>query len=369
MTSKFIPVYEPWVAKNQKKYILDCVNTNMLTFRGKYVTLFEEGISKYLGAKHFISTFNGSVSLNLMLYCLGIKPGDEIITSSLTYAATISQINLLGAVAVLVDSTENLQMNIKQVEKNITPKTKAVLVPELYSDANSMKEYSNLLSLCNKNNTYLLEDSAEAFACQITKGKYMGTLGKAASFSFFSNKVITTSEGGGVLTNDSDLAERMNLFKNQSHIGGFIHNGPGNNFRMTNIQAAIGLAQLEDIDIILEKKKNIAKYYRKNLCSNIKSIIPSVYSSSEWMPVFEFKSNRMTYVKFNSDCKDFGVDTRPVFTPIHLMENFNCRSKSKLNICEYAYKNKFNLPSYPSLTSKQLEYIVSCINKIMNRAI
>jgi perosamine synthetase len=364
-----IPSYEPWVAKNQRKYVLDCIDTNMLTFRGKYVSMFEEAIAHYLGVSYFISTFNGSVSLNLLLYCLGLKPGDEVITTSLTYAATVSQINLLGAVAVFVDSTDSLQMNTKQIKESITDKTRAILIPELYSDSPSMEEYKNLIEYCTINNIVLIEDSAESFACQIVKDKYIGTLGKAASFSFFSNKVITTSEGGGVATNDKELAENMKLFKNQSHIGGFIHNGPGNNFRMTNLQAAIGVAQLEDIETIIRKKKKIAKFYRENLCDKITSVIPTIYDSSEWMPVFSFDAERMTYIKFCSDCLEAGIDTRPVFTPIHLMKGFNWKTYTTLNNSESVYKNKFNLPSYPKLSLKELEYIVRSVNKIINQTI
>lgn len=362
---KFIPAYEPFRAKNQKKYVIDCIDSNMLTFRGKYVTLFEQKLAEYLGVKHAVSTFNGSVSLYLMLYCLNIKHGDEIITSSLTYAATVSQINLVGATAVFVDSDDRLQMDLTQIEKSITKRTKAVLVPELYADAPQMKE---LVSICDKHSLILLEDSAESFACSMTK-KCLGTFGVASSFSFFSNKVITCSEGGAVCTNDDDLAERMNLFKNQSHIGGFIHNGPGTNFRMTNLQGAIGLAQLEDIAVILDKKQAIADYYRQHLDSKIKRIIPIVDSSAEWMPVFEFDVNRMTYVKFADSCRALGVDTRPVFTPVHLMKGFKWKTYTSLKNSEAIYGNKFNLPSYPSLTKKDLKQVVDAVNKVINSPI
>lgn len=362
----FIPVYEPYKAKNQRKYVLDCLNSNMLTFRGKYVSLFEEKLAEYLGVKHVISTFNGSVSLYLMMYCLSIGPGDDVITSSLTYAATVSQINLLGARVAFVDSDNQLQMDLKQVEGAITKHTKAVLIPELYANA---PEMNILLEICSRHKILLLEDSAESFAC-IQNGKQLGTFGEASSFSFFSNKCITCSEGGCVATNNSELADKMRLFKNQSHIGGFMHNGPGTNFRMTNIQAAIGLAQLEDINVILEKKHKIAKYYRNNLSDKYISIVStSVDYSSEWMPVFQFDEDRITYLKFSDECKNLGIDTRPIFTPIHLMKGFNWNSKFKLDNCERIYKNKFNLPCYPTLTKKQLDYIVKSVNSIVEKPI
>lgn len=360
-------IYEPYVAKNQKKYVLDCLESNMLTFRGKYVSLFEQKLAEYLKVNHVVTTFNGSVSLYLMMQCLCIKSGDEVITSSLTYAATVSQINLLGAKAVFVDSDDHLQMLVSQVEKSITKRTKAILVPELYADIPN--DILVLRDLCEERGIFLLEDSAESFAC--TKGgKQAGSFGKASSISFFSNKVITCSEGGCVATNDDDLAEKMNLFKNQSHIGGFMHNGPGTNFRMTNIQAAIGLAQLEDIDLILKKKQKIAQYYRKNLSKEYTSIVPAgVDFSSEWMPVFQFTKNRITYTKFMDGCRSLGIETRPIFTPVHLMSGFNWSSKFDLSNSESVYKNKFNLPCYPSLTKIQLEYIVSSVNRLIEKPI
>ena len=359
---KFIPVYEPYKAKNQKKYVLDCLDTNMLTFRGKYVDLFEKKLASYLNTKNVITTFNGSVSLYLMMYSLGIKPNDEVITCSLTYAATVSQLNLLGAIAVFVDSDDNLQMNLSQIERSITKKTRAVLVPELYADAPNMLE---LVKLCKKHDLLLLEDSAEAFACK-SGGKYIGTFGTASSFSFFANKCITGGELGCVCTDDDKLADKMRLFKNQSHIGGFIHNGPGTNFRPTNIQCAIALAQLEDIDIILKEKKRVANYYRKNLDSKIERIMPKLNVSSEWMPVFAFDPEAMTYMKFSGACKEAGIDTRPIFTPMHLMKNFKWKTKVSLENSERVYKNKFNLPSHPDLTNLQLKEIVDIVNKVIN---
>lgn len=361
-----IPVYKPLVAKNQLKYVTDCIESNMLTFRGKYVSLLEEKLAEHLGIKYVTLTFNGSVSLNLMMHCLGIGPGDEVITPSLTYAATVSQINLLGAKAILTDSDNNLQINIEDLKDNITEKTKAVLIPELYADAPDLKL---IAKICEDKNILFLEDSAEAFNCLIGK-QHIGTFGKASSFSFFSNKVITFSEGGAVCTNDDALIDKMKLFKSQNHIGNFQHCGPGTNFRITNIQAAIGLAQLEELNWILERKQFIAKYYRDNLPETIIRLIPKVSYSSEWMPVFELPKEKINYERFSQEMiLNYGIETRPIFTPIHLMPNFNIRKSKNLSNAETVYKNKFNLPSYPELTKKDLDYIVKSAEKVLNSPI
>lgn len=353
-----IPVYEPFKAKNQKKYVMDCIDTNWISSRGAYIEQFEQALQNYLGVKHAIVVCNGSVSLMLILSALGIGLDDEVITTSLTYAATISAINNMGAKAVLVDSDSNFQMSLHNLEQVITNKTKALIVAQLYGDSANMDQ---LVNFCNKKNIYLIEDSAEVFGCSVD-GKKLGTFGIASSFSFFGNKTITTGEGGCVCTNDGALAEKMRLLKSQSHIGNFIHNGPGYNFRMTNVQAAIGLAQLEDIDKIIKKKKRIAAYYRKHLSKKIKKIVPLV-DSAEWMPLFVLP-NHISYLDFYNKLLEFNIDSRPCFMPIHLMSGFNI-SKSDLSNAEIIYKSGFNLPSYPDLTFKQLKYICESVNKIV----
>lgn len=377
-----IPVYEPYKARNQRKYVLDCVDTNWISSRGDYIDRFEKAIGDFIGVPHVITTFNGSVSLMLILTALGIGPGDEVITPSLTYAATVSNINWVGATAVLCDSDSQFQMNLDDLKKYVTSKTKAIMVPQLYGDSPDMER---LMNFCLGENIALVEDSAEVFGCSFpvinaaspgvwppqegfpTKSRInrmLGSFGVASSFSFFGNKTITTGEGGCVCTWSDELAKKMRLLKSQSHIGGFVHNGPGYNFRMTNIQAAIGLAQLEDINKILSKKKNIAEYYRNNLDPSIGCVIPKV-NSAEWMPLFTLPST-INYIKFQDLLKQKLVDSRPAFTPVHLMSGFNISTPEPLTKAEEIYKKGFNLPSYPDLTKKQLKYIVGSVNEVVS---
>ena len=374
----FIPIYIPTVAKNQKKYVNECLDTNWISSRGKYVTLFEEQLKDYLQVKNVITCCNGSVSLMLILKGLGISPRDEVITQSLTYVATVSSILNIGATPVLVDSDRTYQMDVTRVKKAITSKTKAIIVAQLYGDSCLLFP---LLKLCKEEGIMLIEDSAECFGCNHdatyhfesdaykslaqTPKQRLGTFGDASSFSFFGNKVITTGEGGCVCTDNNELADKIRLLKTQSHIGGFKHIGPGYNFRMTNIQAAIGVAQLEDLEYILERKKFIAEYYRSNLSDVMGKIIPNSFiESSEWMPFFKLPKT-ITYSKFHDELiKEYGIDTRPCFTPIHLMEGFDKCKVKEVNYCEKIYQSGFNLPSYPDLTDKQLKYIVDSVNKV-----
>lgn len=356
----FIPIYEPFKAKNQKKYILDCINSNWISSRGSYIDKFEKSLQDYLGVKHAITVCNGSVSLMLILRSLCIEIGDEVLTPSLTYAATVSAINNVGARAGLVDSDDSFQMT-KDIEGLFTANTKAVLLPQLYGSAPDMDYF---VAFCKKKNIPLIEDSAEVFGCE-HNGKKLGSFGIASSFSFFGNKTITTGEGGCVCTNDDDLAERMRLIKNQSHVGWFNHNGPGYNFRMTNIQAAIGLAQIEQIDEIVARKKKIAEYYRKHLSYKIGVPPPNIaVNSSEWMPLFILPEG-ISYLSFYEEMRKMGIDTRPAFRPVHLMNGFNAEVRGSVDTAERIHGRGFNLPSYPDLKKKQLKYICDTVNNIV----
>jgi perosamine synthetase len=373
MGNEFIPIYQPTVTTNQRKYVLDCLDTNWISSRGDYINKFEEAVADFLGVNHVVTTCNGSVSLILALTALGIGHKDEVITQSLTYAATVSSIINVGATPVLIDSCEDFQMNLELVEKAITKKTKAVIIAQLYGDS---PDILRLKKLCDSHDIALIEDSAECFGCLYEKtdphgymnirtdGKKVGSLGIASSFSFFGNKTITTGEGGCVCTNDSELANKFRLLKSQSHVGGFKHHGPGFNFRMTNIQAAIGLAQFEDLKKITKRKLKIADYYRTELSPCIQRVIPRT-DSTEWMPLFVLPKT-IRYVKFNAELRSKGIDSRPCFTPIHLMEGFKYRRGSQLKVCEKIYKYGFNLPSYPDLTDQQLEHIVQQVNEVVN---
>ncbi len=353
-----IPIYKPYIQKKEKTYVNKCLNDGWISSRGEFIEIFENKISGYLNNKHTISVSNGSVSLMLILKALDIGHGDDVLTPSLTYAATVSCPNMLGARCVLFDSDENFQPSIINLDKMLTKKTKAIILPQLYGNSPDMNIF---VEFSKANNIHLIEDSAEVFGSSFC-GKKLGTFGIAGSFSFFANKTITTGEGGAVVTDDEELAYKMKRLKNQSHIENFEHDGPGFNFRMTNIQAAIGCAQMEKIDKIISKKIFIANYYRKNLSTKIESIYPNEnIFSSEWMPIFKLPEEK-TYFELFNFLKDKKIDIRPCFKPIHLMNNFNIYNSFDLKISEKIYKKGFNLPCYPSLTKKELNYIIDSVN-------
>lgn len=356
----FIPIYSPHNSKKQRKYMLECIETNQIC-QGKYIEQFEEGLQKQLKVKHAISTSDGDVSLVIILKALGIGLLDEIICQTLIHAATVSSITHVGATAVLCDSDDSLQMDVSKIEALITPQTKAIMISQLYGDSPDMWK---LIDICEQHKISLIEDSAEASFCKF-EGKTIGSFGIASSFSWFSNKTITTGEGGAICTNDDNLAAKIKLLRNQSHIGSFVHDGAGFNARMTNILAAYGCAQLEVVKALVAHKISIAAYYRTHLSESIKRIIPKI-ESAEWMPVF-LLPDHISFESFYEQMRIKNIDTRPVFKPIHTMAGFNISIRTDLSNSEKLSKIGFNLPSYPDLSNKQIQYICKAVNEIMEK--
>lgn len=350
-----IPVYQPVIAKNQIAYVNECLTTNWISSRGTFVDRFEQALCNYFGSKHCITTFNGTVSLSLIIDALSISK-KRIGIPSLTYAATGSAVLKSGATLVLLDSDENFQLDTQAVKKNARH-INCLLVPQLYGGSPDMEE---LVEICKFYNIILIEDSAEAFGCKRTK--HIGTYGAASSFSLFSNKVITSGEGGFILTDNDDLAKEMRLLKNHYHTGNFFHGKPGFNFRMTNIQAAIGLAQLEEIDSIITRKKYIDEYYKTRLSKQIRRTAQNCDSSC-WMSLFLLPDG-YTYPGFNHYMAGHNIDVRPCFTPI---SKFKWPGVLDLTTKDLPFNLGFNLPSYPDLSEMQLVYISSLVNKYVEQ--
>jgi perosamine synthetase len=259
---KKIPVYQPLLDGNEKKYVIDCLDSTWISSRGKYITEFEQQYARYLGVKHAASVSNGTVALHLALMALGIGPGDEVIVPTLTYIASVNAITYTGAVPIFADSERDYwQLDLKGIEKLITPHTRAIMAVHLYGAACDMPA---IMEIAQKYNIFVIEDCAEAIGTKIGN-QYVGSFGDIATFSFFGNKTITTGEGGMVITNDETLYNRCIHLKGQglAKYRQYWHDIIGYNYRMTNICAAIGLAQLEKIESIILKKHQIAEWYKK----------------------------------------------------------------------------------------------------------
>lgn len=349
-----IRVYNPWVAKNEKRYLNQLVDENMLTFHGEFTQRFEKQITDYLGVKHAIMVMNGTQALTAIYEAANLR-GKMVATSTLTYAATTMQLILGGATPVLIAHDDHLQIDLSALCQALRkfPIT-AVVVPPLYAD---MPDMHKLLDICDEYKVTLLEDAAEAFGC-VRDGLTAGTVGEMGTFSFFANKVITTGEGGAVVTNSDEKAAWLRMFINQGVTRRFWHEMVGTNLRATNMQAAIGCAQMEDLPEILAKKRQLAADYRSALSRRFSPIVPKAQISCEWMPVFRLGANE-NYAAFEHWMNKHEIEVRPVFTPLHAMPVF----QDKCEIGDWTFgKNgvadkHFILPSSPDLTGRAIDYI------------
>ena len=353
-----IPVYQPSLIGNEKKYVNECLDTSWISSKGKFVSQFEENFSQYVGSKYAVSVSNGTVALHLALLALGISSSDEVIVPTLTYIASVNAISYVGAQPIFVDSLESTwQIDSNDLERRITPKTRAIMVVHLYGCACDMDK---ILSIAEKYNLLVIEDCAEALGT-FYKGKHVGLFGNISTFSFFGNKTITTGEGGMVITNDPILSDRAVHFKGQGLVANreYWHDVIGYNYRMTNICAAIGLAQLERVEEILIKKRKIAEFYRKNLEGLPLNFHkePDDVIHSYWMCTISLEdSNKRDLLR--KHLLENGVETRPTFYPVHTMPMYSTHPQI-FTVAEKIGRSGINLPSWPDLTQKQLTLIVS----------
>lgn len=353
------PVYQPNLSGNEKKYVQECLDSTWISSKGKFINQFENDFSKFTGIKNSISVSNGTVALHVALLALGIGKDDEVIVPTFTYIASVNAIHYTGAIPVFVDSDpQSWQIDTKKIEEKISSRTKAIMAVHIYGHPCEMTE---LLKIVNKHNLFLIEDCAEAIGTYYD-GKHAGTFGHISTFSFFGNKAITTGEGGMVCTNDdmiADLSARIKgqgLAKNQE----YFHDIIGYNYRMTNICAAIGCAQLERIDDILTNKNRVAQNYINNL-----QRLPIHYHQaigevkhSYWMFTI-LANNDIERTALRNFLKENGIETRPTFHPAHTMPMY--KTEEKFEIAEDLGGRGINLPSYPDLTDSDIKFITDKI--------
>jgi perosamine synthetase len=356
-----IPVYQPYFNGREKEYVSQCMDSTWISSKGEFISKFERGFADFIGAEHATTVSNGTVAIHLALEALGIGPGDEVIVPTLTYIASVNTILQTGAKPVFVDSLESTwQVDPKDVEAKITPRTKAVMVVHLYGLPCDMDSLTNI---CQKNNLLLVEDCAEAFGT-FYKGQHVGTFGDIATFSFFGNKTITTGEGGMVVAKNKEVLARAYHLKNQgvSPAREYWHDVVAYNYRMTNICAAIGLAQLEQAIDILAKKRQVADWYREELedlpLSCHKEIPETKHSFWMCSIAVDDAAHRNP---LREHLKQVGIETRPLFFPSHTMPH--CAMSESFPIAESLASRGINLPSYPALTKKQVQDICGEIRK------
>jgi perosamine synthetase len=355
-----IPVYQPDLSGNEKKYVNECIDTSWISSRGRFVGEFEEKFAEKIDISHAASVCNGTVALHLALVALGIGPGDEVIVPTLTYVASVNAIAYTGATPVFVDSVESTwQMDPVDVERAISPRTRAIMVVHLYGQSCDMGALSLIASA---HRLFMVEDCAEAFGSAFD-GKHVGGFGDISTFSFFGNKTITTGEGGMVVTNDKTLNERVRHFKGQGLAAHreYWHDVIGYNYRMTNIAAAIGLAQLERADQTIEMKRALAHRYQQvleGLPVQMHLEAPGT-THSYWM-ISILVEHAVDRDPLRKHMANLGIETRPLFYPVHTMPAY-ARNYRKHSVAESLAWRGINLPSWPGLTDANLLHISEAI--------
>jgi len=355
---KLIPVSQPALIGNEKKYVKDCLDTNWISGKGKYLDLFEKKFADYINVKYAITCSNGTVALHLALLSLDIGNNDEVICPTFTYVATANSVLYTGAKPIFVDcEPDTWNLNPKKIEKLITKKTKAIIVVHIYGHPCDMEP---ILKIARKYNLYIIEDAAEALGSEY-KGRKCGTFGDVATFSFYGNKIITTGEGGMVVTNNKEIEKKVKLLKGQGMDlkKQYWFKVVGYNYRMTNVQAALGLAQLENIKKFINQRRKIADLYNKYLADvdGITLPIEKPYAKhSYWMYsiLVNDSTNRDRLMRF---LKVRGIETRPFFYPMHTMPVHKKVGTDDLKISEKVSKKGINLPTFFGLKKKEIKFI------------
>jgi len=368
----FIPVNEPLLDGNEKKYLNECIDSGWISSEGPFVSEFEQKFSKAVGKKFGAAVSSGTAALDIAIEALEIGKGDEVILPSFTIISCILQVIRSGAKPVLVDSDPlNWNMKVEDIESKITSKTKAVMVVHIYG---LPVDIDPVLELCKKHNLKLIEDTAEMIG-QTYKGKSCGSFGDVSVFSFYPNKHLTTGEGGMVLTDDESiflkLKELRNLcFKADNR---FVHERLGWNYRMTNIQAALGLAQLERLDEFIKIKRNIGKKYNEYLKDVEYIQLPlaeEIYAQNiYWVYGIVLDKEFGNAKKIMNELQIEGIGTRPFFYPLHLqpaLKKLKLFSNQFFPIAENLYEYGFYLPSGLALTDEQIYKSATSLKKILN---
>lgn len=362
MSSQRIAVAQPTFNGNERKYLLDCIETGWISSVGKYVEAFENEFARRTGVRFAFSCANGTVGLHLALMAVGVGPGDEVIVPSFSYIASANAITYCGAKPVFVDcANESWTSTVDNILPRVTSRTKGVMAVPIYGHPVDMDP---IAEFCRSRNLFLVEDAAEAQGSTY-KGRPVGALSDVGLFSFFGNKIITTGEGGMLVTDREDLAARIRLLRNQGvdPKKRYWHSVVGYNYRMTNMQAAVGLGQLEKIEWHLGERQRVAAAYARHL-ERLSELVeaPRVKpwgTHCFWMYVVALKPGvKRTRDEVAAKMAEAGVETRPAFYPLHHLPPYEDPSL-RLPVTESIAARGLCLPTHAGLSETDIERVVA----------
>jgi perosamine synthetase len=359
--SQFIPIYQPWLTTRERDYVMECLDSTWISSKGSFIERFEREFATHVGARHAVAVCNGTVAVHLALLGLGIGPGDEVIVPTLTFIASVNPVLYCGATPVFVDSDPvTWQMDPADVARKLGPRTKAILAVHLYGHPADMDA---LRALADRAGVRLIEDCAEAIGSRI-HGRHVGVFGDIAAFSLFGNKTITTGEGGMVVTDRDDLHKLVVRLKGQGLVepGVYWHDVVGYNYRMTNICAAIGCAQMTRIHEIIDRKIDLGRRYRQRLERvagvSMHDCRDDRYVHSHWMVTVLVKRGARDRVMAFMKAK--GIETRPAFAPVHQMPMYRHHG-AVCPVADDLGARGLSLPSWPQLSDAGVSRVVDTL--------
>lgn len=360
----FIPISQPSISQREIDFVTDAVKSSWISSLGKYIDTFEAEFARFCGSRYAVCVSNGTVAIHLALVAQGIGPDDEVIIPDLSFVATANAVIHAGAKPIIVDVDPfNLCMDPAKIESAITSRTKAIMPVHLYGHPADMKR---IMQVAARNGLFVIEDAAEAHGAK-AYGRTVGSWGNCATFSFYGNKNITTGEGGMITTDDEQYSLKLRYLRDHamSKEKRYWHTEVGYNYRMTNIQAALGCAQLERSVELLEKRRTIFEWYSRNLRD-----IPGLSlnrtnewaENTYWLVCMEYSgwTSEGLRNKFMQELKAEGIDSRPYFYP---MSDMPYLQRADTPVTHKAYIRGINLPTYFDLTKEQVDMISSVIVK------
>jgi perosamine synthetase len=367
-----IPVNTPLLGGNELKYVSQCIESGWISSEGPFVAEFENKFSGYIGRKNGIAVANGSAALDIAVRAVGVKEGDEVIMPAFTIISPASSIVACGAKPVLVDSDpETWNMRVDEIEGKITSMTKAILVVHIYGLPVDMDP---VLALAKKYNLKVIEDAAEMHG-QTYKGKKCGSFGDISVFSFYPNKHITTGEGGMIMTDDDAVADKCRYYRNLCFEPGrrFVHKELGWNYRITNLQAALGLAQLEQLENFIKRKREIGKLYTvllKDLPGIRQPLVSAPYAENIYW-VYGLVVNPDCKTSLDAIVNELSkkeIGTRPFFWCMHEQPVFREKGwyeGEKYPAAEYIARNGFYVPSGLGLKDEEIQLVAGALKEIL----
>lgn len=369
--SSTIPVCRPVLDGREREYVLDALESGWISSQGDYITRFEDAFARQCDARYGVACCNGTAAIHLALAALDIGPGDEVVIPALTLIASANMVHLTGAKPVLVDvCPDTWCLDPRLIESAVTPRTRAIMVVHLYGHPCDM---TPIMQIARQHGLAVIEDAAEAHGA-LYHGRPVGAIGHLGVFSFYGNKIITTGEGGMVVTNDAALAERLRLLRNQAFgPTRFVHHHVGFNYRLTNVQAAIGLAQCERLEEKVRRKREVAAIYNNLLAGDPDLQLPVERAGCRnvyWMygvvlrPGFGRGRDEVMAMLASG-----GVETRPFFVPMNCQPVYDGSDprrpdlRGRYPVSESLGKNGLYLPSSEDLSRKEQLAVVNALQR------